>query len=101
MAGNTLTRNELIEALVSDIGLTRQDSSTLLEDILEEIMSELIAGEQVKLARFGNFVVREKKPRIGRNPKTGVEAVISARRVSTFKPSPRLRDRVDAALNGG
>lgn len=100
MVGSTLTRNELIDALIAEIGMTRQDSSVLLEDVLELVMSELIAGKNVKLARFGGFMVRSKRERVGRNPKTGQEATISARRVVTFKPSPLLRDRVDDVLNG-
>jgi integration host factor subunit alpha len=62
------------------------------------ICDELVAEKPVKLARFGNFVVRRKNARTGRNPKTGKEAAITARRVVTFKPSPLMRQRVEAAL---
>jgi integration host factor subunit alpha len=91
----TVTRAELVEALVREVGLSRQDCATLLESILESMIAAMEAGETVKLARFGNFAVRSKRARVGRNPKTGVEAAIAARRVATFKPSPMLRAVVD------
>ena len=90
-----VTRSEIMDALVHNVGLTRQDSGELLERVLELISDELTACNTVKLARFGNFVVREKRARMGRNPKTRVEAEISARRVVAFRPSPLLKQRVD------
>lgn len=93
--GTTVTRAELVEALVRDVGLSRQDCAALLESILDSMITAMEAGETVKLARFGNFAVRAKRARVGRNPKTGVEAAIAARRVATFKPSPMLRAVVD------
>ena len=98
MTQETVTRAELMDVMVRDIGLTRQDCGQLLERVLEMISDELEAGETVKLAKFGNFVVREKNARLGRNPKTGKEAEISARRVIAFRPSPLLKQRVDASL---
>ncbi|MCI4643392.1 MAG: integration host factor subunit alpha [Hyphomonadaceae bacterium] len=95
MESKTITRAEVTEAIVRELGCTRQDSSDLLDDALEMIGAALEREGVVKLSRFGNFVVREKSAREGRNPKTGEEAVISARRVVTFRPSPLLKSRVD------
>ncbi len=95
MPNKTMTRAEVTEALVNEIGLTRQESASLLDDALEMICTALEETGEVKLSRFGNFVVREKTAREGRNPKTGAEAVISARRVVTFRPSPLLKSRVN------
>jgi integration host factor subunit alpha len=92
---NTLTRADLIDALCREVGLSRNDCSELLEALLEHLAKALERGELVKLARFGNFSVRAKRPRIGRNPKTGVEATISARRVVSFKSSQIMRERVE------
>ncbi|GIU67986.1 integration host factor subunit alpha [Candidatus Phycosocius spiralis] len=93
--GKTLTRADLIEALGREVGLSRSDCSDLLESLLEHLVKTLERGHIVKLARFGNFTVRSKSPRIGRNPKTGVEATISARRVVSFKASQLMRERVE------
>ena len=94
MTEKTITRADLIDALVKDVGLARQDCGMMLETVLGLIEAKLVAGETVKLARFGNFTVRAKRERVGRNPKTGVEASIAPRRVVTFKPSQLLRERV-------
>ena len=94
MTTTTLTRVELTDAIVREIGLTRQESSHLLDRVLEMISESLEDEGAVKLSRFGNFNVRRKAAREGRNPKTGIEATISARKVVTFKPSPMLKDRV-------
>ncbi len=90
----TLTRVELTDAIVREVGLTRQESSHLLDRMLEMISESLEQDGTVKLSRFGNFNVRKKAAREGRNPKTGIQATISARKVVTFKPSPMLKDRV-------
>jgi integration host factor subunit alpha len=95
MPDKTLTRADIIETLVASGGLSRQDASAFLERILELVCSELENDKDVKFARFGNFTVRRKNPRVGRNPKTGREAPITARRVVSFKPSPLLRQRVE------
>lgn len=95
MTERTITRAEITDALVNQVGLTRQDSSEMLDRTLELLVEELEKGNAVKLSRFGNFVVREKSAREGRNPKTGEQATISARSVVTFRPSPMLKDRVD------
>jgi integration host factor subunit alpha len=97
MAQQTITRAELVEALVTESGKTRQECAQFLEDMLGEIEAELVQGETVKLSRFGNFVVRKKRERIGRNPKTGKEVPITPRRVVTFRPSQLLRERIEKA----
>ena len=94
MTEKTLTRVELTDAIVREVGLTRQESSHLLDRMLEMISENLEKDGAVKLSRFGNFNVRKKAAREGRNPKTGIQATISARKVVTFKPSPMLKDRV-------
>ena len=95
MQNKTITRVELADAIVQEVGRTRQESSALLDRMLDLIGSSLEQSGEVKLSRFGNFSVRRKSAREGRNPKTGVEAKISARRVVTFKPSPMLKSRVE------
>ncbi|MEZ5938968.1 MAG: integration host factor subunit alpha [Hyphomonadaceae bacterium] len=97
MQEKTLTRADIIDTLVKRVGLSKQDSGAFLERVLELVSAELEADNDVKFARFGNFVVRKKNARVGRNPRTGEEAPISARRVVSFKPSPLLRQRVEAA----
>ncbi len=96
MAEKTVTRAEVTDAIVRKIGVTRQESSDLLDTTLDLITDALEDQGVVKLSRFGNFVVREKTAREGRNPKTGEQARISARRVVSFRPSPLLKDRVNA-----
>ncbi|MEL6285128.1 MAG: integration host factor subunit alpha [Pseudomonadota bacterium] len=95
MSMRTITRAEVTDALVNKVGLTRQESAGLLDDALEMICVALQTNGVVKLSRFGNFIVREKTAREGRNPKTGAEATITARRVVTFRPSPLLKSKVN------
>lgn len=95
----TVTRADLAEALYREIGLSRTESSELVESVIDHISSALLRGENVKLAGFGTFLLRDKRERIGRNPKTGVEVPITSRRVLVFKPSQVLRERVDSALS--
>ena len=90
--GKTLTKAEFVEAVYSSVGLSRRDSADVIELLFESIKETLSRGEPVKISGFGNFVVREKKARIGRNPQTGRDIEISARRVLTFKPSQVLKD---------
>jgi integration host factor subunit alpha len=97
MTERTITRADLVETLVKEVGLSRADSAQMLEAVLETIVQALERGETVKLARFGNFDVRSKRERLGRNPKTGVEATIAPRRVATFKASQLLKARVEGA----
>jgi integration host factor subunit alpha len=92
---NTLTRAHLAEAIYAQVGLSRNESSALLESVLSRIGSALERGEPVKIAAFGTFLVRQKGQRVGRNPKTGVEVPILPRRVLAFRPSQVLRDRIN------
>ena len=91
----TLTRADLTEAVYRNIGLSRNESADLVESVLEEMCVCLEAGEEVKLSSFGTFTVQSKRERVGRNPKTGVEATITPRRVLSFRPSHILKNRVD------
>ena len=95
MTNQTVTRAEVTDAIVREVGVTRQDSADLLDRTLELIGAALEQETEVKLSRFGNFVVRSKAAREGRNPKTGEEAMIPPRRVVTFRPSPMLKALVD------
>ena len=92
--GTAVTRVDLVEAVYRRVGLSRAESARLVEFVLQEIADCLERGETVKLSAFGSFVVRSKGPRSGRNPKTGVEVTIGARRVMVFKPSAVLRERL-------
>lgn len=96
MSHKTMTRMDLSEAVFREVGLSRNESSTLVERVLEEMSDALVNGEQVKISSFGTFSVREKAARVGRNPKTGQEVPISPRRVLTFRPSHLMKDRVAA-----
>ena len=95
-AGN-LTRADIAEAVHRKIGLSRVDSSTLVEGILRYMCESLSGGDNVKISGFGTFVLRDKGQRVGRNPKTGVEVPISPRRVLTFRASQMMRDRITGA----
>ena len=90
----TLTRADLAEALHHQVGLSRTDSSELVEQILGHMCGALAKGENVKISGFGTFVLRDKGERVGRNPKTGVEVPIAPRRVLTFRASQMMRDRI-------
>ena len=94
MTSSTLTRMHLSEAVFSEVGLSRYESAQLVESVLDHISEALIRNDVVKISSFGTFTTREKRPRIGRNPKTGTEAEISGRRVITFRPSQLMKDRV-------
>ena len=98
MGGKTLTRADLAEAVEKRIGLPRNESADLVELVLSEISTSLEKGEQVKLSSFGSFGVREKKQRMGRNPKTGEEVPITPRRVLVFRPSAIMKNRIDASM---
>lgn len=94
----TLTKNELTQNLVDAVGLNQRESKEMVEAFFAELSNALAAGEEVKLAGFGVFKLRDKPQRPGRNPKTGKESVVTARRVVTFHPSGLLKDAVDAHL---
>ncbi|MCS6891561.1 MAG: integration host factor subunit alpha [Rhodovarius sp.] len=91
----TLTRAQLAEAIYLEVGLSRTESAALLEAVLDRIAAALGRGETVKIAGFGTFAVRQKAQRIGRNPKTGVEVPISARKVLSFRASQVLKARIN------
>jgi len=91
MAGRTITRAELANAVTQKVNTPRAVSAELIDQILEEIAGALEKGESVRLSSFGTFDVRTKKERVGRNPKTGEEVPIAARRVVTFRPSDVLK----------
>ncbi len=89
----TVTKAELAEALFEEIGLNKREAKEFVDSFFEEIRSQLQAGHEVKLSGFGNFELRIKKQRPGRNPKTRQEIPISARRVVVFRPGLKLRFR--------
>ena len=91
----TLTKADMVEHLYDEIGLNKREAKDLVEMFFEEIKSSLEKGENVKLSGFGNFVLRDKNSRPGRNPKTGEEVQVSARRVVTFRPGQKLKSRVE------
>ena len=94
MGGKTLTRVDLAEAVYRKLGLSRTESADLVEAVINAICDSVAKGETVKLSSFGSFVMRDKRERIGRNPKTGEEVPIKPRRVMVFKPSNVLKDVV-------
>ena len=91
----TTTRSTLSEAVFNNVGLSRNESANLVDTVFIEILSSLIKGDDVKISSFGTFIVREKKERIGRNPKTGEEVPITARSVVTFRASNVLKSKVN------
>ena len=91
----TTTRSTLSEAVFKNVGLSRNESANLVDSVFSEILVSLIRGDDVKISSFGTFVVREKKERIGRNPKTGEEVPITARSVVTFRASNVLKSKVN------
>lgn len=98
MAGKTLTRADLAEAIFQKVGLPRNESAELVELVLGEIVGSLERGESVKISSFGSFGLREKGERIGRNPKTGEEVPITPRRVLVFRASNITKARINDAL---
>jgi integration host factor subunit alpha len=94
MAGKTLTRMDLSEAVFREVGLSRNESAELVESVLSTVSEILSHGETVKISSFGTFSVRDKAERVGRNPKTGEEVPILPRRVLSFRPSHLMKDRV-------
>jgi len=95
MTGHTITRADLAEAVYEEVGLSRNESSDLVETVLEEMSQALVSGDNVKISSFGSFSVREKSQRVGRNPKTGVEVAILPRRVLVFRASHVLKDAIN------
>jgi integration host factor subunit alpha len=97
MGNGTLTRADLSESLHRQVGLSRAESSDLVESVLNHMSNALAKGENVKISGFGSFLLREKGERVGRNPKTGVEVPIAPRRVLTFRASQMMRGDIAKA----
>src|SRR5687767_6957385 len=95
-----MTKADIVEALYEKVGFSKKEAADLVELIFDTIKSTLSQGQKIKISGFGNFVVREKRSRVGRNPQTGQSIEISARRVLTFRPSQVLRAEVNASLEG-
>lgn len=95
MAEKTVTRMDLAEAVYQEVGLTRKAAQDLVDQVFEELSKVLERGETVKLSTFGNFTVRAKRQRMGRNPKTGVEVPITPRKVLSFRASHILKDQMN------
>ncbi|MCB1783380.1 MAG: integration host factor subunit alpha [Alphaproteobacteria bacterium] len=95
MESRTITRADLAEAVYESVGLSRNESSDLVEAVLDQVSEALIEGDNVKISSFGSFTIREKGERIGRNPKTGVEVPISPRKVLVFRASHVLKERIN------
>ena len=90
-----LTKADIAESLYEELGLNKREARELVEIYFDELKEALSKGKQVKLSGFGNFDLRDKKERPGRNPKTGESIPISARRVVTFKPGQKLKNKVE------
>ncbi|MDD3293780.1 MAG: integration host factor subunit alpha [Geobacteraceae bacterium] len=91
-----MTKSDMVEKIYEKIGFSKKESAELVEMVFDIIKSTLETGEKIKIAGFGNFVVKEKADRRGRNPQTGEEIVISARKILTFKPSQVLKASINA-----
>jgi integration host factor subunit alpha len=98
-SGITLTKAEMAEMLFERVGLNKREAKDMVETFFDEIIEALSLGKSVKLSGFGNFQLRDKPQRPGRNPKTGEEIPISARRVVTFHASQKLKEQIDSGLN--
>jgi integration host factor subunit alpha len=96
-----LTKADMAESLFNQLGLNKREARELVELFFEDLRLALASGEQVKLSGFGNFDLRDKNQRPGRNPKTGKEIPITARRVVTFRPGQKLKARVEAYAGAG
>jgi integration host factor subunit alpha len=98
--GETMTKADIIEAIYQKIGYSKKEAADLVELVFDTIKDTLAKGEKIKISGFGNFVVRDKKARTGRNPQTGDAIKITERRVLTFKPSQVLRTEVNTSGGG-
>lgn len=95
-----MTKADIVDALYQKEGFSKKEAADLVEMVFDLLKNSLASGEKVKVSGFGNFVIREKRSRVGRNPQTGQSIEISARRVLTFRPSQVLRTQVNASLEG-
>lgn len=98
MSSETITRAHLTEAIHNQVGLSRADSAQLVESVLDEMSKTLETGQSVKISSFASFILRDKSKRVGRNPRTGIEATITPRRVVLFRPSQLLRKKINAKI---
>jgi len=96
---STVTRAQLSEAVYQEVGLSRNESAELVEAVLNEIGDSLVRGDSVKISSFGSFQVRQKRGRMGRNPKTGEDVPIKPRRVLVFRASHVLKERINRDLS--
>jgi integration host factor subunit alpha len=97
----TLTKADMVEYLFEELGLNKREAKDLVEMFFEEVRDALETGKNVKLSGFGNFMLRDKTQRPGRNPKTGEEIPVTARRVVTFRPGQKLKQRVEEYAGSG
>ena len=93
-----MTKADIIENVYEKVGFSKKESAEIVEMVFDTIKETLEHAEKIKISGFGNFVIRSKKPRVGRNPQTGEEIEISARKVLTFKPSQVLKNALNAAI---
>ncbi len=93
----TVTKANLVEEVLNLRDLTRRDSEVIVETVFEAVIGALKKGEKIEVRGFGSFRIRQRKPRVGRNPKTGAKVEVPAKRVPYFKPSKELRDLVNPA----
>ena len=100
MASKTLTRADLSEAIHRDVGLSRTESAEMVKLVLDLLSQALVDGASVKLSSFGTFMVRSKRGRVGRNPKTGEEVPITPRRVMVFRPSQVMKNVINGVEPG-
>ena len=91
-----MTKADIVESIFEKVGFSKKDVTEVVEFVFETIKDSLEKGDNVKVSGFGNFVIRQKRARRGRNPQTGKELTITARKVLTFKPSHLLKDAVNA-----
>ena len=96
-----LTKADMAESLFNELGLNKREARELVDVLFEDLRAALVSGEHVKLSGFGNFDLRDKNQRPGRNPKTGEEIPITARRVVTFRPGQKLKARVESYAGTG
>ncbi len=95
-----MTKADIVETLYEKVGFSKKEAADLVELVFDTVKSTLSQTHKIKISGFGNFVVREKKARVGRNPQTGQSIEISARKVLTFRPSQILRSEVNSSLEG-
>ena len=96
-----LTKADMVESLFNELGLNKREARDVVDSYFQEMRASLAVGEQIKLSGFGNFDLRDKNERPGRNPSTGEETPITARRVVTFRPGQKLKARVEAYAGTG